>query len=298
MQSTDPLSSPQPVPGRYKCDEQVLSTVGALFLEHIGLKLASRDLSKLSHALKTRMEYLKIPEASLYLQKLIIQDTDRKELTQLACLLTNKESFFFRDKGQFAILQHELLPVLIREKNTTKKLRIWSAGCSTGEEPYSIALALFSILPDWRLWHLHIVGSDLCNSAIERAKTGIYSAMAFRSMEKWMVEKYFSKVSDTHWQINQQVRSIVRFQECNLVASPFPDFHSSLYSMDLILCRNVFIYFDHNAHRKVTHKFIETLAPGGYLMTGHGELHLIREALESMKTVNFRESVVYQKHLS
>ena len=216
----------------------------------------------------------------------------KNESKELAGLITTGESYFFRDCGQFTLLKTRVLPELIVKRKVQHTLRIWSAGCSTGEEPYSIAMLFDELLPDGKDWTIFLCGTDINENALEKAKRGRYSPWSFRMVDADIQTRYFTRHKE-EWEIAPRIRKTCSFQYANLLDDAFPACMPELCDIDLILCRNVFIYFGTEAITTVLDKFIEILNDGGYLMTGHGELY--GQRLRLLKPLLFPESVVYQK---
>ncbi|MCC3419114.1 MAG: tetratricopeptide repeat protein [Microcoleus sp. PH2017_07_MST_O_A] len=255
-----------------------------LFIEliatHTGLQIRPQDRSGFSGKILTRMKALKIAFPDKYYQILAASSPEsQKEWRELALLLTTNESYFMRDKGQFSLLEKVIFPELIARKiklyetlGIKPRLRIWSAGCSTGEEPYSLLIILKQLIPDWDKWKILILGTDINQAAIEKAQRGIYSPWSFRLVDPELQNRYFSQ-RKTDWEIDQNLRQFVSFRSVNLVTDNFPNIYTDLHNMDLILCRNVFVYFEAQYISQVLKKFAKTLRPGGYLMTGHAEIH-------------------------
>jgi len=214
------------------------------------------------------------------------------EWNELASLLTTGESYFFRDSGQFALLRNRILPELVERNRNLRRLRIWSAGCASGEEPYSISILLNELIRSGEGWRILILGSDINRQAIHKAKNGLYTAWSFRQVEPALRDTYFA-LRKTNWEIDGKIRARVNFTQCNLVSDPFPSRSNEMHDMDLILCRNVFIYFDPETVARVVDKFTETLNDGGYLLTGHGELP--RTALKGLRTRLLDNQMIFQK---
>jgi len=202
------------------------------------------------------------------------------------------ETFFFRDQGQFALLREKILPELIRRKRDKREFRVWSAGCSSGEEPYSIAILLDEIMPHGEDWNIMILGTDINAEATRKAERGIYTKWSFRMMNPDLQRCYFKK-RDGELELDESIRRKVKFAVHDMINEPFPDPRIGLCAMDLILCRNVFIYFTPEEVDRVVNRFTETLTEGGCLMTGHGELGVRR--FEKLKSQILPGSVVYYK---
>ncbi|MBI4531305.1 MAG: chemotaxis protein CheR [Candidatus Latescibacteria bacterium] len=260
---------------------------------HAGLDIPERDGQRFSETTSGRVRSLKLSTPERYYQFLETDTAEsRVEWEGLMAQLTVGESYFFRDEGQFALLRNSVLPELIERNIRRRSLRIWSAGCSSGEEPYSLAVLVSEALGGRGDWKVVILGTDINREALEKARRGVYSEWSFRMVEPGLRVRYFHRRGD-EWELDMRIREMVTFRSMNILKDPFPDLASDLHSLDLILCRNVFIYFDRDAVSPVLRKFEETLHEGGYLITGHGELH--GQKLGRLRTRVFSESVVYQR---
>jgi len=252
-------------------DSDILVKIADLFRLRSGWKIAGRDWVKFHSCVMQRIALLKLDKMSSYYQKLVLpQPKLSDEFCNLASLMVNSESYFFRDKGQQAALQNHIFPTLIKAKSASKQLKIWSAGCSTGEEAYSLAMMLSFILPNWREWKLTILGTDLNGDSIKKAEKGEYRENSMRDVDIVDKNRFFTKVDKT-WHVLPTYQPMVKFQQGNLVEDQFPSLISEFQNMDLIVCRNVFIYFNQEAITRVVQKFAKTLQRGGILMLGHGE---------------------------
>jgi chemotaxis protein methyltransferase CheR len=180
--------------------------------------------------------------------------------------MTTNETFFFRDKIPFDHLRDTILPALTQARANRRTLRIWSAACSTGQEPYSIAMCLkekASMLAGWRI---EIVGTDLSQEVLEKSKAGIYSQFEVqRGLPIQLLVKYFAQIGEM-WQLNTDVRSMVQYRQLNLLH----DF-SSLGKFDVIFCRNVLIYFDQETKAAIFERIAKVLDADGMLMLGAAE---------------------------
>lgn len=262
-----------------------------------GLQIRDQDREIVLQKVLLRMQQLRLSTLEAYCQLLESGTVwSESEWQKLIPLLTTAETYFFRDKGQFSLLRHRILPELIgrqqRSRSVCKSLRIWSAGCSTGEEAYSLAILVRELLPMNHRWDVAIVGTDINQVALEKAQQGIYSDWSFRHTDSGLRQQYF-ELHRRGWELDRQVRSMVSFRYGNLLLDRFPDPAVQLSEIDLIVCRNVFVYFSTAAIATVLEKFCHSLRPGGYLMTGHTELH--GQTLEPLQARVFRESLLYQR---
>lgn len=272
-----------------------------------GLKIRESDRLALSQCIEKRVQVLDLPEAGAYyhlLQDALHQATEgwgkHPELQILAPAITTGESYFLRDRGQLSILEQQILPELIRQKREACQdgrklkpvLKIWSAGCSTGEEVYTLATLAKKLLPDWQSWNISILGTDLNPEAIERAKRGVYKRWSFRQTPSEFQKQHFREHAEG-WEVEPSLRKMVLFQPMNLLQTRQWSENPQLKEVDLILCRNVFIYFQHDAIATILKQFHTALNPSGYLITGHSELQ--GQDMEPFKLLLFPESIVYQR---
>lgn len=273
-------------------DVALLLEFKELITRRSGLQLREQEEGALRRALATRMKALRLATPAEYLVVLKKNGAHSlPEWRELWVLLTNQESYFFRDVGQFALLRETVLPGLIEANRDRRTLRLWSAGCSTGEEPYSLAMLVDQLLPQRDDWKIFIIGTDLSEAALVKARRGIYGSWSFRMKDDELLQRYFRKTS-AGFELNARIRDMVAFQHGNLLQDEFPE-ASALHSMDLIVCRNVFIYFAREAVDRVVHKFARTLRLGGYFLSGHAELHNMPP--ETLQPQLFAGTVIYQR---
>ena len=258
----------------------------------LGLLVREQDDDALRKVITERVSALNLTDEEQYNQLLNSNGDIFRERQELTIPLTAGETYFFRDVGQHALLKERILPELLERHHATHSLRMWSAACSTGEEAYSLAILLDEIMGEPAQWNILILGTDINRHAIEKAQRGIYTEWSFRGMSDERRQRYFRRNKDT-WQLDDAIRKRVVFRTGDLVADPFPAISANLYSMDLILCRNTFIYMTPDVVSRIADKFAETLAEGGYLITGHGELHA--HHFGKLRARVFPESIVYQK---
>jgi chemotaxis protein methyltransferase CheR len=202
---------------------------------------------------------------------LINTPLNAKTVAVLAKYLTIGETYFFRDQHLFNLLEQSLLPALIAERREAGKyLRIWSAGCCTGEEPYSIAILLAKSIPDLDNWRIDIIATDINNEFLTRAKNGVYGGWSFRNAPAGLKERFFTKNADGRFVIRANISNMVHFEQYNLIdQAPITVLSQPL---DLIFCRNVLMYFKEEQAAKVISRFGEMLAPNGYLVLAPSEI--------------------------
>ena len=181
--------------------------------------------------------------------------------------MTTNESSFFRDIKPYDQLRQVLLPMLMEPLSMQKRIRIWSAACSTGQEPYSIAMCLQEDAAKLPGWTFDIIATDLASKVVNKAKQGTYSQFEVqRGMPTMMLLKYFTSLPDTSWQIKDNIKTMVQFKLQNLLEP-----YAALGQFDLVFCRNVLIYFDEDTKVAITEKMARTLPPHGILVLGSTE---------------------------
>ncbi len=203
------------------------------------------------------------------------------------------ETSFFRNQPQFEALATQVLPGLIDARTAASdlRLRVWSAGCSSGEEPYSIAILLAELIPDWQQWDIRILGTDLNPFALRRAGDALYSEWSFRETDPEILARYFKRVAKL-WRLDHPCRAMVSLRRLNLATDPIPDAELGIDDLDLILCRNVTIYFDRALTERLAQSFFETLAPGGWLIVGHTEPDT--QTYDRFEVHEFPDTIVYR----
>jgi chemotaxis protein methyltransferase CheR len=227
------------------------------------------------------------------------------EFTRLINLLTVGETYFFRDEGQFDALAASVLPQLIAHKRAAAaalgpqfqpQLRLWSAGCATGEEPYSLAMLLHELLPDIDRWYILILATDLNQEFLARARQGVYSEWSFRETKaKIRQSRYFSfDPAAKRYILRPDIRRMVTLAPLNLIEDEYPAIQTNTISLDLILCRNVTIYFTEAATRQVAQRFYEALNPHGWLVVGHSEPS--PTTYQAFQAHTWPNAVLYQKN--
>jgi chemotaxis protein methyltransferase CheR len=272
-------------------EDGLLAVVQRLVRGRAGVVLGARDLDTLRGAVLARSSATGRLPASYCQWLLAGGDATRPELTELVGLLTNGESYFFRDPGQMGLLRHEVLPALLRARAATRTLRLWSAGCSRGEEPYSLAMLLDELLPRPHAWRIRILGTDIDRGALDHARRGHYHPWLLRAVSEARRERYF-RAEVGGYRLDAAMRAMVTFTPLNLVTDPLPAGDGPREPFDLIVCRNVFIYFERDTVRRVADRLPRALAEDGYLLTGHAELMAPPAGMEARR---FRESVVYHR---
>ncbi len=211
---------------------------------------------------------------------------------QVTTELTVGESYFFRNHAHFDALREQVLPAILAENAARREVRVWSAGCATGEEPYSLAILLDQVLAAREPWQVTILGTDLNPQFLERARQGWYRPWSFRHSQVHEDPRYFQP-RDGGYQLEQRICDQVRFAYLNLVKDPFPSPLNGTVGMDLICFRNVAIYLKPKVTAAILRKFWEALRPGGWLLLGETEWNHAEHALFDVR--RFASATFFQK---
>ncbi len=259
------------------------------FHDYCGIYFDEKSKSLLEKRLARRLRTLHINSFKDYYHFLKYDRRRDEELVGVMDVLTVNETYFFREQRQLDAFSKEILPELKVKNSASRKLRIWSAGCSTGEEPYTLAML---IMEDGGFsgWDVEIVGSDITQRVLQVARKGVYRQNAFRAIDDYYLAKYFTPGQDGTYKIADAVRSYVTFGNLNLLDPVKIRF---VERMDVTLCRNVIIYFDQTAKRKVVEHFSSRLVGGGYLLLGHAESLINISTAFTLK--HLKHDMVYQK---
>jgi chemotaxis protein methyltransferase CheR len=214
------------------------------------------------------------------------------EIEEFVNAFTVNETYFYREDHQLRCLTTDLLAERIRKRRRSEALRIWSVPCSTGEEPYSIAIWLLEMWPQVDAYDIEIVGSDIDTRVLQAAEVGVFGRRALMRLPPELVARYFEQLDDDRWRILDDLRGSVRFTPANLVDPAQTRPHGQF---DVIFCRNVLIYFDDASRRLAAENLYENLAPGGFICLGHTEsMSRISPLFEVRR---FADAIVYQRPL-
>ncbi len=258
-----------------------------------GIYIAENRKYLLENRLANRLKTLELKTFGEYCYYLRFDAGKREELKRLFEVITTNETSFFRNPPQLKVFENIILKKLIEELRSKrqKKIRIWSAGCSSGEEPYTLSIILHELLrKEIASWDIRINANDLSENVLKSAQKGIYSDYALRTTPKAIVSSYFTKNEIGRYEIKPEVKRLVSFGPINL------NDRMQLKRVErshIVFCRNVIIYFDEDMKKRVVSSFYDNLLPGGYLFIGHSEsLHNISRVF---KPTHHPGSIVYVK---
>lgn len=249
------------------------------------------ELSAKSTIERRVLERIEATESRDFAQYLSRLEGDVTEQDALFFLVTTKETYFFRQDYQLAAFTHELLPRLVKAHTEHRRLTVWSAGCASGEEAYTIAILLLEsgITRDF---HVRVVGTDLCQQNVDTAERGVYRRASFRTTEKRYLDRYFNDLGGGTYGVKDEVKRICQFGRANLLS---PLAVRAVGRVDVAFCRNVIIYMDEDSRKRVTEGLYQRLIPGGYLLLGHSESLLGADT--RFTPVHLEKDLVYQRPL-
>lgn len=257
---------------------------------HCGIYFDDESKYLLEKRLARRLTTLSLPSYRDYYHFLKYNRKKDQELMDIMDVLTTNETYFFRETYQLKAFTDEIIPELIKVKSARgdRSLRIWSAGCSTGEEPYTIAMLMLGI-KELHGWEIEIIGTDISQRVLQLARRGIYGKSSFRTTDEVYLNRFFRE-QDDGYRINDEVRGLVNISHLNLF-----DTHRMIMlgKMDLIFCRNVIIYFDIAAKKRVVESFHNSLRDGGFLLLGHSESLMNITTMFTLR--HFKNDMIYQK---
>ncbi len=227
--------------------------------------------------------------------KLLLSDPlTEKNMDALINNLTIGETYFFRDKNIFHVLEKKILPEIISTRRSKEKsLRLWSAACCTGEEPYSLAILIDQLLQNWQEWHITFLATDLNAAFLQKAKKGIYKEWSFRDIPENIKEKYFEKKDEKSFEISPHLKKMITFCQMNLSENNYPSKQNNTNDMDIIICRNVLMYFNPELRKQIVHRFTGSLSKEGWMILSPGDAAYARHP--DMYPFRFPQVILYRK---
>ncbi|WP_447603158.1 CheR family methyltransferase [Nitrospira sp. Nam80] len=259
-----------------------------LIYEHTGIHFQESKKYLLESRLQPRLRACRCETFDDYLTFLRFDAYRDREFTELYTVITTNETYFYRDEAQLDTFMRVIVPAVIKQNQDTKQLRIWSAACSTGDEPYTLALLLREHQP-LANWSIDILATDISENVLEIGRRATYRAHALRKVPPALLAKYFMGGKD-EYQLVPHVKNLVRMMNLNLYDRPRLKL---IRGIDVIFCRNCLIYFDHKAKDQIVADMRGALRPGGYLIIGFSETLHDKNAL--FRPVHAGRSVFYEK---
>ncbi len=252
--------------------EALLAQFSDCLAARIGLEFSRDRWADLERGIGRAAPGLGFGDPAECIRWLLSAELNRAQIETLASHLTIGETYFFREPNSFGALQSQVLPELIRaRRQTIRYLRLWSAACCSGEEAFSLAILLDRLLPDLAEWQITILATDINPQFLKRAAAGVYNEWSFRGVDPVLRAQYFTKRADDRYEVLPRIKQMVTFAYHNLVEDPFPALESNTNAMDLVLCRNVLIYFSSDRARAVVQHLYRSVIDGGWLLPGSVE---------------------------
>lgn len=255
-----------------------------------GMALKGDKIQFLSRRVEARMRELDLKTALDYWRYLVFSDAG-DELEELINMVVISETYFFREYDQLKLLAESILPLLTKEKGrlNRKELSVLSAGCATGEEPYTLAIILREMLDDAAQWRFRIDGVDINSKSIRTGTEGLYTGHALRETPNAYRERYFTR-QDDRYALSTDIKEMVYLFRTNIFE---PEQTATLFSYDIVFCRNVLIYFDRESAATVLEHLYKVMRPGGYIFLGLAES--VGRLTNLFKMLRFGKHFVYQK---
>ncbi len=274
-------------------DEIIYKKIHELISQKAGLKFINDKNVFSSKGVDRAFTQSDFTSLTDYYQFLASNDCRHLLWEYLISEITVGESSFFRNHYHTTVLTREIFPCLLDSVRERKKsLRIWSAGCSCGQEPYTLAIILNELKPYFPRVAVHILATDINNISLQKAKKGIYTQWDLRNMEKTLVDRYFEQKGQ-HYHLKPKIKEMVNFNYLNLAEDVYPSYLTHTSELDLIICRNVTIYFNEKVTLRVINNFHNCLATDGWLIVGHSEHN--SKFYCNFETVTFENAQVYHK---
>ena len=274
--------------------EEMLAGLSEFIAAHMGLNFPRKRWRDLERGIVSAACEFGFDEPESFVRWIVSSPLSSEQIEVLASRLTVGETYFLREKRVLEILKEDILPRLLRARGDKERsLRIWSAGCASGEEPFSIAILLDEMGTALRGWNISILATDINPHALRKAAKGVYGEWSFRNPPKGFKEKYFRKSGGGRYEILPQIRRMVNFSYLNLAEGSYPSLANNTNAMDLIFCRNVLMYFTPDLAKNVVERMHRSLVDGGWLIVSPCETSAL--LFSQFKTVNFTDAVLYRK---
>jgi chemotaxis protein methyltransferase CheR len=272
----------------------LLAQLSDVIAAQMGLHFPQSRWHNLERGIRAAARELDFPDVAACIQWLVSSPLRQHQIAILAGHLTIGETYFFREPAVFAMLEGEILPALMRARpECARRLRIWSAGCATGEEPYSIAISISKMIPDMQDWDITLLATDINPRFQQTASEGVYREWSFRNTPPWIAARYFSRQPGDRLAILPAIKKMVTFAYLNLVDDVYPSPLTNTMAMDVIFCRNVLMYLAPEQAKKVVHKLYDALADGGWLIVSPSETS--QALFASFQPLNIPGAILYRK---
>lgn len=274
--------------------DALLSSLSEFVAARMGLHFPQERWRDLEGGVAAAARDFGLPDAESCARWLLSTSPARSHIEILASHLTVGETYFFREQRGLDVLEEQILPELLRtRRDDGRRLRIWSAACCTGEEPYSIAMLLDRMIPDPTAYPVTLLATDINPKFLRKAAEGVYGEWSFRGTPAWVRERYFRKKGDARFELLPKIRSRVTFSYLNLADDVYPSLLNNTNALDVIFCRNVLMYFTAERAQEVVRNLYRSLVDGGWLIVSPVETSNV--LFSSFSAIQFPGVVVYRK---
>lgn len=278
----------------FNLTEKELAYLSTFLSDNFGIYLPEAKYRDLQRGIIHIMEKTGETDVASYIEKIRMLSSSSPQIEALITQFTIGETYFFREPDYFTALKNNILPKLIEtRRNVNQILRIWSAGCSTGEEPYSLAILISELIENLENWNISILATDINVHSLRKLTEGVYGEWSFRNVPNYVKEKYFIQHSKNSYEIKPHFKKMVKTNYLNLAQDPYPSLMNNTNAMDVIFCRNVLMYFDTPLINQILAQLTDSLIEGGSLVVGSSEHSLVPQSQYQKYIVN--NAIFYQK---
>lgn len=274
--------------------DHLLSQLSEFVNSKFGLYFPKEKWRDLCRGVKGAALELGFKNKESYIHRLLSSQLTQSQLDSLVGHLTIGETFFFRDKNVFQVLKDHILSTWIKPGcRRDKSIKFWSAGCCTGEEPYSIAILMDQMGPVFKSWEITIQATDINPRFLQKAKKGVYTRWSFRDTPGRIIEKYFKKIGENRFEIIPPIKKMVKYSQLNLAEQDYFTQLNNTQTMDVIFCRNVLIYFDEELRKLVFRRLFQALGKDGWLIVSPSETPFVQQP--GLVAVRFPGAILHRK---
>ena len=281
-------------PATQSLSNAALERLSDFIAAEMGLSYSKPQWKDLERGIQAAAQDFGMDSVEACVEWLMSAPLTRGQIETLAGALTIGETYFFREKAAFTAFSEKILPRIIAERQgENRSLRIWSAGCCTGEEAYTIAILVKRLLPDLDHWRVTVHGTDVNPRFLHKAAQGVYGEWSFRNPPPWLKDNYFTKLGEQRYEVAPAIRKMVKFSHLNLAKDFFPSSANDTHAIDVIFCRNVLMYFAEKQARRAVANFRDALVDGGWLIVSPTEVS--SRSFSIFTCVQTEELTLYQK---
>jgi chemotaxis protein methyltransferase CheR len=276
-----------------KLPDELLASLNDFISSLMGLYFTESRMGDLERGICLAAKEFGFEDEAAFVSWLRGTPLKKEHIERLASHLTVGETYFFRDPSYIDALERQILPELIESRRDSKRIRVWSAGCSTGEEAYTLAILFHRLVPEIESWNISILATDINARAIKKASEGVYTAWSFRETPGWLRDRYFRPAGEGTYRIDPAIQKMVSFGYLNLAEDIYPSLLNGTNGVDIIFCRNVIMYLSEAVTRTVVKGLHDSLVDDGWLLVSPAEA--VRSMTGLFAPVNLGGAIFYRK---